>query len=142
MHEVEKVALHVAIAIRHRLAPPADRHGGIVVRQQCLPAAARVARVGRDDIGAVDLTRPVLAFEPHHFVRPVRAIEHRHRPGKALPAQMLLAQIAKPDTRLTHKAPAREMDPRAHHPTSSRSDPSSTSTDAEEYRKDARSTSS
>jgi hypothetical protein len=29
---------------------------------------------------------------------------------------MLLAQIAEPDPRLPHKAAAREMDPRTHHP--------------------------
>jgi hypothetical protein len=96
-------------------SPTADRHGDIVVRQQRLPAAARVARIGRDDIGAVDLTRPIVAFEPHHFVRPIGAIEHRDRPGKALPAQMLLAQLAQPDPRLTHEAAARKVDPRARH---------------------------
>jgi hypothetical protein len=51
---------------------------------------------------------------------------------------MLFTQIAEPDPRLAHEAAAREMDPRARHPTSSRSEPSSTSTDAEEYRKRAR----
>src|SRR3984893_6206319 len=119
MHEIKKITLHVAIAVRHRVSPAADRHRDIVVRQQILPAAARVARIRCYNIAPVDLTRPVVAFEPHHLVRPVGAVEHRHRPGKALPAQMLLPQIAEPDPRLTHKAPARKMDPRARHPTSS-----------------------
>ncbi len=115
MNKIKQVARHIAIAIRHRLSPSADRHRDIVVRQQCLPAAARVAGIGRHDIGAVDLPRPVVAFEAHDLVRSVGAIEHRHRPGKALPAEMLLAQIAEPDPRLTHKAAARDMDPRARH---------------------------
>ncbi len=119
MHEIKKIALHIAIAIRHRLPPTADRHGDIVVREQCLPTAARVGRIGRDDIGAVHLARPVLAFEPHDLIRPVGAVKHCNRSGKTLPTQMLLTQIAEPDPRLTHKAPARKMDPRAHHPTSS-----------------------
>jgi hypothetical protein len=115
MHEIKKVALHVAIAIRHRLSPAADRHGNIIVRKHCLPAAARVACIGCNDIGTIDLTRPVVAFEPHNLIRPVGAIQHSHRPSKTLPAQVLLAQIAKPDPRLTNKAATREVDPRARH---------------------------
>jgi hypothetical protein len=102
MHEIKKVALHITIAIRHRLPPAADCYGDILFCEQILPAAARVIRIGCDDIGTVDLPRPVVAFEPHHFVRSVAAVEHRHRPDKALPAQMLLPQIAEPDPRLTH----------------------------------------
>jgi hypothetical protein len=71
--------------------------------------------LGRNDIGTSNLTRPVIAFEPHDLVRPVGAIEHRHWPGKDLPAQVLLAQIAKRDSRLTNKAATREVDPRARH---------------------------
>jgi len=81
-------------------------HRDIVVRQQCLPAAARVVRIGSDDIGAVDLARPIIAFDPDDFVGPVGAVEHRHRPRKALPAQMLLAQVAEPDPGLPHKTAA------------------------------------
>jgi hypothetical protein len=57
-------------------SPPADPHADILIRQQRLPASPRVARIGRDDIGTVDLTRPVVAFEPHHLIRPVSAVEH------------------------------------------------------------------
>ena len=39
-----------------------------------MPAAPRVDRIGRDDIRAVDLPRPVIAFEPHDFVRPVEGL--------------------------------------------------------------------
>jgi hypothetical protein len=81
-------------------------HRDIVVRQQCLPAAARVVRIGSDDIGAVDLARPIVALDPHDLVGPVGAVEHRHRPRKALPAQMLLAQVAEPDPGLPHKTAA------------------------------------
>ena len=95
--------------------PPADCDGDIVVREQRLPATPCVAGIGCHDIGAVDLTRAVVAFEPHHLVWSVGAIEHRDGTGKALPAQVLLAQIAKPDPRLAYKAAAREMDPRRHH---------------------------
>jgi hypothetical protein len=33
MHEIKKVALHITIAIRHRLPPAADRDGDILVRE-------------------------------------------------------------------------------------------------------------
>ena len=111
MHEIEEVADHVAIAVRHRLPPPADRDRDIIVRQQHLPVAARVIGVGRDHIGAVDRARPVVALDPHDLVRPLGAIEHRHRALEAVPREMLLAQLAEPDPRLPHETAAGEMDP-------------------------------
>src|ERR1700751_974330 len=115
MHEVKEVALHISIAVWHRLSPAADCDRDIVVREQFLPTTPRVAGIGCHDIGTVDLTRAVVAFEAHNLVWSVGAIEHRDRPGKALSAQMLLAQIAKPDPGLTHEAAARKVDPRARH---------------------------
>jgi len=86
-------------------------HRDIVVRQQCLPAAARVVRIGSDDIGAVDLARPIVALDPHDLVGPVGAVEHRHRAGKPVPAQMFFSQLAEPDPCLAHKAPAGKVNP-------------------------------
>ena len=78
-----------------------------------MPTAARVIGVGRDDIGAVDRARPVVALDADDLVRPVGAVEHRHRPGKALAAQMLLPEVGlvEPDPRLAHETAAGEMDP-------------------------------
>ena len=111
MHEIEEVARHVAVAVGHRLPAPADRDRDIFVRQHDLPVAARVGRVGRHDIGAVDRARAVIALDPQNLVRPVGAIDHRHRALKTVAGEMLLTQLAEPDPRLTHKAAAGEMDP-------------------------------
>ena len=67
--------------------------------------------VSRDDIGGVDLPRPVIAFDPDDLVRPVGAVEHRHRTGEPMPAQMLLPEVAEPHPRLAHKPAAGKMDP-------------------------------
>ncbi len=95
------------------MLPPADRDRDILVCQQGLPEAARILGIGRDDIGAVDGARPVVALDADNLVRPVGAVEHRHRPGKALAAQMLLLEpgLVEPDPRLAHETAAGEMDP-------------------------------
>ena len=72
---------------------------------------ARVRRVGRDDIGAVDLAWPVIAFDADDLVRPVGAVEHRDRTGEPVPAQMFFPKLAEPDPRLAHKAAAGKVDP-------------------------------
>ena len=125
MHKIEKVAVEVAEPVRHRRAPPADSDRHVVVRQQHLPAAARVGCVAGNHIGAVDLAPPVLAFDAEDLVRPAGAVDHRHRPGKALAAQMLLAQFTEPDPGLADKTATGEMDPGAHHSTSLLASPAS-----------------
>jgi hypothetical protein len=111
MHEIQEIARDIAIRIRHRLPPPADRDRDIVIVQQHLRPTARVRGIARDHIGAVDGARAVIALDPHHLVGAFGAVDHRDRPLKALPAQMLLAQFAEPDPRLPRKAAAGEMDP-------------------------------
>ena len=111
MDEIQEISRDIPVRIGHRQPPPADRDRDIVVIEQHLRSAARVRRIARDHIGAVDGARAVIALDPHHLVRAFGAIDHRHRPLKAVPAQMLLAQLAEPDPRLPHEAAAGEMDP-------------------------------
>ena len=73
--------------------------------------AARVIAVGRDNVGAVDRARAVVALDADNFVGPLGAVEHRHRALKPVPREVLLAQIAEPDPRLAHDPAAAEMDP-------------------------------
>src|SRR5262249_13717269 len=80
-----------------------------------LPAAARVFGVARHDIGGVDLPPAVFALDAHHLVGAGEAVDHRHRSGKAAPAQMLPAQLAEPDPRPPDKPAAGKVDPGAHH---------------------------
>jgi hypothetical protein len=115
MREIEQVAVEAAKAVRHRLAPPADADRHVVIRQQHLPAAARILGVARHDIRRIDLASAIFALDAHHLVRPGKAVDHRYRSGKAAPAQMLLAQFAEPDPRLPHKPAAGKVDPGAHH---------------------------
>jgi hypothetical protein len=76
-----------------RLTAAADRDRDVLVGQQGQRPAARIARVGRDDVGAVDLARPLIALDPDNLVRPVGAVEHRDRAGESAAAQMLFPEI-------------------------------------------------
>ena len=72
---------------------------------------ARVGRVGRDDVGTVDLARSVIALDADDLVRPGRdALPHR-RAGEPEPADVLFPELAEPDPCLAHKAATGKVDP-------------------------------
>jgi len=115
VHEVQKVAVRVAVSEGHCRPAAADSHADVPVGQHHLRRAAGIGQVGRLDIGSVgNPARVQGTFDAHDLVGAMLAVDHGDRAEEALPADVLFAQVAEADPCLADMPPLGVVDPGTH----------------------------
>ena len=115
VHEVQKVAVRVAVSEGHCRPATADSHADVPVGEHHLRRAAWICQVGRLDIGSVgNPARVQGTFDAHDLVGAMLAVDHGDRAEEALPTDVLFAQVAEADPCLADMPPLGVVDPGTH----------------------------